>query len=73
MSIERQGYIERFYLELLLNYAPILHQAARECSHLDVRVLQGFLKNVELQETHLNKAVEVVIAHTEFGESEFCE
>ncbi|XP_003744287.1 bifunctional coenzyme A synthase [Galendromus occidentalis] len=44
----------------------IYGEAARECSHLDVRVLQGFLKNVELRETHLNNSVEVVLAQSGF-------
>ena len=44
-------------------------QAALECNHLDVRILQGCLKNVELREGPLDKTVDVVIAHDDFGRS----
>ncbi|OQR79260.1 bifunctional coenzyme A synthase-like, partial [Tropilaelaps mercedesae] len=58
-------------VSLLRSIIPKIYgEAARECSHLDVRVLQGFLKNVELREAALEREIEVVIAHKQFDNLE---
>ncbi|XP_003740269.1 bifunctional coenzyme A synthase [Galendromus occidentalis] len=44
----------------------IYREAARECSHLDVRVLQGFLKNSDSRTSSLDKKVDVIIAQNDF-------
>ncbi|XP_022646240.1 bifunctional coenzyme A synthase-like isoform X3 [Varroa jacobsoni] len=55
-------------VSLLRSIIPRIYgEAARECSHLDVRVLQSFLKNVEIRETSLEKKIEVVIAHKQLN------
>lgn len=40
----------------------IYFEAAKVCSHLDVRVLQGFLKNINVTELQLEKNFDVVFA-----------